>query len=741
MPKVPLSTITSGYGTVDTLNANFDAIEAAFDNTLSRDGDTPNQMSANLDMNGFSILNQGNPVTVEGFNWEGQWLTATVYQVGDVVQQEGSAYICVVAHTSGVFATDLAASRWQLVAQANFPTQTGNSGKYLTTNGTSASWDDVRYTPLGTGAVQRTAASKLQEYVSVKDFGAVGNGVTNDYAAIQAAIDYVASVGGGKVLCSGLTYRSNSPIIIKDDVQVNLEGGKFLFVISGSNDYGIRLRNRAEVCNGEIEIQSSGSPGSQAGIHAPVVIGPFYGDGGTVASPSVDEGVTGWAARNLVLSTNRDGKVAIQVIGGANNGIIENIVVPNSSTMFGVVHLDWGFVGTVLSNDIVTSRNNFNAGTAYTTHPNNIIIRNIKAGALSRTKTGVDTGSHVIRLSGVYNVNVQNVTAVQCTYAAIRVTAGDVGFEFAPVSVKPLRMKGIVVENVAVQNTTDSWLVYADSYADNVAGTGGYTPLLDPLHETDLEMRHITGKGSGGASVTVGLYIIQLRGGKFTDIDASGYLHGCLVDELVYGTQIHGRFHSNRGHGVYIHHGIRKPEDVLILSGTHCYQNGQDAGFSNPSGITIDGSIRCRVEGALLGHRTTATETTQTRGLRIESTAAIDVEIENCHVFSVKTSGVAYSLLSTTDYGIVKLFRNNTVASAVTNKYGGLNIIAINRFLASDGSEISHFTAQRASLSGDITPTAGTWIIGDTIFYSNPTGANTGTRCTASGSPGTWGAF
>jgi hypothetical protein len=60
MPKVPLSTITSGYGTVDALNANFDAIEAAFDNTLSRDGDVPNQMAANLDMNNYALLNVGN---------------------------------------------------------------------------------------------------------------------------------------------------------------------------------------------------------------------------------------------------------------------------------------------------------------------------------------------------------------------------------------------------------------------------------------------------------------------------------------------------------------------------------------------------------------------------------------------------------------------------------------------------------------------------------------------------------
>ena len=79
------------------------------------------------------------------------------------------------------------------------------------------------FTPSGTGAVPTTVQAKLRESVSVKDFGAVGDGVTDDTAAIQSAINAAIATKKTLLLNSGI-YKITSSLSVSGNLWVIGEG-------------------------------------------------------------------------------------------------------------------------------------------------------------------------------------------------------------------------------------------------------------------------------------------------------------------------------------------------------------------------------------------------------------------------------------------------------------------------------------------------------------------------------------
>lgn len=170
--------------------------------------------------------------------------------------------------------------------------------------------DQVDYLPGGTGAVL-TVQAKLREFVSVKDFGTVGNGIADDTAAIQAAITYCHTNGNTLYIPSG-TYKITNTLLKPQSFNCpNIigDGEKFTKLI------GVGLPAGAAV------LKIKGGSGDMSGG----VVSGIWFDGGSENCIEV-------ADQNGVLLKNirfTNASIAIKLHNESSGGFTEFVVAEN----------------------------------------------------------------------------------------------------------------------------------------------------------------------------------------------------------------------------------------------------------------------------------------------------------------------------------------------------------------------------------------------------------------------------
>jgi hypothetical protein len=237
--------------------------------------------------------NNGNPLS-GGKLWS--------YQAGTTTPQ--TTYTTAsgnVAHTNPIILDS--AGR---VATGQIWLTLGSNYKFTlmtSTNATLATWDNITgingtgitsnastvvYDPAGTSAVPTTVQAKLRESVSVLDFGAVGDGVTDDTAAIQAALDSLTTTL--RVYFPRGTYKISSTLLVGsqrflygennaiDTTQLgNTANGTCIFPVAGFTDY--LMAQKAEYLN----------PGSDTFWHNTKIENIYFR--GNVADNRVSKGI------------------------------------------------------------------------------------------------------------------------------------------------------------------------------------------------------------------------------------------------------------------------------------------------------------------------------------------------------------------------------------------------------------------------------------------------------------------
>ena len=345
----------------------------------------------------------------------------------------------------------------------------------------------ITYTPAGTGAVDTTVQTKLRESVSVKDFGAVGDGVTDDTAAIQAALDAgdVIVIPYGTYICHGLTCAGKT--IVSESATLKQKTGdedEAVLTFTGTS----RLQGHLDVdlntgIRAEDVVQVNGVHTYVESIYiynGTNDAGAFYAFSilaGDVVAGSIRTNAAGYAGISIDSSADID-RVAIDYVesidffykGFRCNGDVEEIVIDKmvAKTSFTNTGEDGFLIDTGVSGNEVQS----------------LSIGSYISDGATANNMKLAEGTKDVNIGSVFINNAQAPTE---TYA-FNIVEGD----------------NVSINNITINNATASFLLNIRSLVRNFNCNSLYTNSA-----ADTYVVRIDGGASGVINANFGSIVID----------------------------------------------------------------------------------------------------------------------------------------------------------------------------------------------------------------------------------------